>query len=168
MGHGSLPAGPQRPAPASVAGVATAAPRFAAEPPAAASLVRHQRWQALCTIALGSAQGRPQVWRATQSALQTRELREVKKKQEKIYSKAVGVGGGICQKSVKSISTVVDMHLLMTVPKFKKTPGGYGAIDAIYQAVPANLTMAMAILSRAQTGSSLNVEAVGWALLMTP
>jgi hypothetical protein len=84
--------------------------------------VRHQRWQALCTIALAPALGRPQVWRTTQSALQTRELREVKKKQEKIYSKGAGVSGGICQKSVKSISTVVEMHLLMTVPIFRKSP----------------------------------------------
>jgi hypothetical protein len=109
MGHGSLPAGRQQPAPASVAGGTAAAPRFAAEPPAAASLVRHQRWQALspvqrrglpplspdlvielatdhalCAVALAPALGQPQVWRATQSAHQTRELREVKKARKEL------------------------------------------------------------------------------------
>jgi hypothetical protein len=76
---------------------------------------------ALCAVALAPALGVPR-FGAHPSQRFKRENSEKLKKQEKNYSKAVGVGGGICQKSVKNKSTVDRMHLLMTVPMFRKSP----------------------------------------------
>ena len=78
--------------------------------------MQHQRWQALspeqrrglpplcpdlvielatddalCAVALAPALGRPQVWRAPQSALQTRELREVKKSKKGFIAEVQGL-----------------------------------------------------------------------------